>query len=153
MARQYSRRRHWTAGIAVCAIVFALGALVGCRGIEARDPDRTVGRDGRIVGTVRGAERTAMDGRTVEVVNLSTGERQRAVTNSEGGFTFHVPAGKYRIELTLRDGERLASQPGTLDVNRTETEAHADFVLGNVRLSRPRSPTYRTADGLGSPVA
>lgn len=137
----------------MCAIVLTFGALVGCRGIEARDLDRTLGRDGTIVGTVRGAEPAAVDGRTVEVVNLSTGARQRAVTNSEGGFTFHVPAGKYRIELTLRDGERLASQPGTLDVNRVDPEAHADFVLGNVRVSRPRSPTYRTADGLGSPVA
>jgi hypothetical protein len=135
----------------MCVVIF--GALSGCRGIEARDPDRAFGRDGTIVGTVRGAEPAALDGRTVEVVNLPTGERQRTVTNREGAFTVHVPAGKYRIELALRDGERLASQPGTLDVNRLDAEAHADFVLGNVRVSRPRSPAYRTADGLGSPVA
>jgi hypothetical protein len=40
-----------------------------------------------------------------------------------------------------------------MHVNRTDIDAHADFIIGAGRVSRPRGPAYRTADGLGSPVA
>jgi hypothetical protein len=44
-------------------------------------------------------------------------------------------------------------QPGIIQVNRSDVDAHADFVLGTARISRPRGPAYRVDDGLGSPVA
>jgi hypothetical protein len=55
--------------------------------------------------------------------------------------------------LALRANESLVREPGIIDLNRTDQAAHADFVLGTVRVSRPRSPAYRTDDGLGSPIA
>jgi hypothetical protein len=137
-------------------LLLSLAALGACRrGVPVIDlGPRPPTMDGTISGTVRGPEGTsAIDGRVVEVVNLATGERQRMVTNSAGGFTFKVKPGKYRVELTLRDGESLIKQPGTIDVNRSDVDAHADFVLGSARISRPRGPAYRAADGLGSPVA
>ena len=94
-----------------------------------------------------------MDGRTVEVVNVATGERQRAATNNAGGFTFKVQPGKYRVELTLRDGETLVRQPGVISVNRTDVDAHADFVVGASGVARPRYHAPRSDDGLGSAVA
>ena len=110
--------------------------------------------DGTISGTVRGPEGTsAIEGRVVEVVNVDTGERQRATTNNAGGFTFKLPPGKYRVEITLREGESIVKEPGVIDLNRSDVDAHADFVLGSVRVSRPRAPQNRTDDGLGSPLA
>jgi hypothetical protein len=109
---------------------------------------------GTISGTVRGPEgTTAIEGRTVDVVNLETGERQRVMTNNAGGFTFKVRPGKYRVDLAIRNGETLVKQPGVIDVNRGDVDAHADFVLGSSRLVRPRFQAPRGDDGLGAPIA
>jgi hypothetical protein len=109
--------------------------------------------DGTISGTVRGPEGTSpVDGRLVEVRNVVTGERQRTSTNNAGGFTFKVKPGKYQVELTLRDGEVLLKKPAVIDVNRSDVDAFADFVLGTARALRPRAP-HRGDDGLGSPIA
>jgi hypothetical protein len=110
--------------------------------------------DGTINGTVRGTAGTSpIDGRTVEVINVATGERQRAATNNAGGFTFKVQPGKYRVELTLRDGETLVRQPGVISVNRSDMDARADFVVSASGVARPRYHAPRSDDGLGSAVA
>jgi hypothetical protein len=103
---------------------------------------------------VRGPESAgSSDGRVVEVINVETNERQRVTTNDGGGFTVKVKPGNYRVELALREGESLVRAPGVMQVNRNGLDAHADFIIGAGRLSRPRGPAYRTDDGLGSPVA
>ncbi|MEP6916305.1 MAG: carboxypeptidase-like regulatory domain-containing protein [Acidobacteriota bacterium] len=109
--------------------------------------------DGTISGTVRGPEGTsAIDGRTVEAINTATGERQRVTTNNAGGFTFKVKPGKYRVELTLQEGETLVKHPDVIDINKSDLDTHVDFVVGVSRISgrryRPRGD-----DGLGSPIA
>ena len=128
---------------------------VGCgRGAREIDSGLVATDSSTIAGTVRGPEgRSAVDGRAVEVVNVENGERFRASTNTTGGFSFRVKPGKYRIVLALRDGESLVREPGIIDLNRSDAAVDADIVLGNVRLTRPRGPTYRTDDGLGSPIA
>jgi hypothetical protein len=109
--------------------------------------------DGTISGTVRGPEGTsAIDGRTVEVINTETGERQRATTNNAGGFTFKVKPGKYRVELTLIEGETLVKRPDIINVNRSDVDAHADFVVSASRTASPRHRP-RGDDGLGSSIA
>ncbi len=106
-----------------------------------------------ISGRIRGPERsTLVDGRIVELVNLTTLERQRVSTDAAGSFRFKVQPGDYRVELRLRDGEAFVRQPGVIHVNRIDVDADADFVIGNGRASRPR-PVHRVDDGLGSPVA
>lgn len=110
--------------------------------------------DGTISGTVRGpAGTSSVEGRTVEVVNIETGLRQKTVTNSAGGFTFKVPPGKYRVSVTLLTGEVVVKQPDVLDVNRSDVDAFADFVLGSSRVIKPRWPRMRGDDGLGAPIA
>ena len=111
--------------------------------------------DGTISGTVRGPEGTSpVEGRTVEVENVDTGERRRTSTNNAGGFTFKLPPGKYRVTLTLLAGEALLRQPGVLKLDRSDVDAFADFVIGSPRVSRPRSPRpVRGDDGLGAPIA
>jgi hypothetical protein len=115
---------------------------------------KPVEAEGTLSGTVRGPEGTSpVDGRTVEVVNIATNVRQRTTTNNAGGFSFKLPPGKYRVELPLRQGEALVKQPGVIDLNRSDVDAHADFVLGTPRILRPRYHAPRGDDGLGSGIA
>jgi len=138
--------------------VFGAAALVtlgGCRlGVPVIDPGpKPLQADGTISGTVRGPEGTSpVEGRVVQVVNIDTGERQRAVTSNVGGFTFKVKPGKYRVELTLLDGEHLVKKPDVLDVDRSDVDAHADFVLGSPSVERPRYHAPRSDDGLGAAI-
>ncbi len=139
----------------VAGLAVLLGVAACRRGAPVFDP--TPGptqADGTISGTVRGPEGTsAIEGREVAVVNVNTGAREQTKTNNAGGFTFKVKPGKYRVELALLSGEVLVKQPGVINVNRSDVDAHADFVVGANRVSRPRFPAPRSQDGLGAPTA
>ena len=139
--------------------LLAIGLLallsVGCRqGKPVFDPSPgNPNAPGTISGTVRGPEGTSsIEGRTVEVVNIDTGERQRTTTSNVGGFTFKVRPGRYRVQVTLLAGETILEQPGEMKVNKSDVDAHADFIIGRARVLKPRSSTPRNPD-LGSPVA
>jgi hypothetical protein len=93
-----------------------------------------------------------VNSRTVEVVNVATGERQRTATNDAGAFSFRVKPGTYRVELMLRDGETIVKRPGVISVNRPDVDAHADFVVRS-GVARPRYRAPRADDGLGSGIA
>jgi hypothetical protein len=137
-------------------IVVVLLHLGGCRrGVPVIDPSsRPAEAAGTISGTVRGPEGTSsIAGRQVEVINIQTGERQRATTNQAGGFTFKVLPGQYRVEVALLGGESIIKQPGVMKVNRSDVDAHADFVIGSSRTSRPRTPAVQRDGGLRPPVA
>jgi hypothetical protein len=73
-------------------------------------------------------------------------------TSSPGGFTFKVHQ-EIRVELALLDGEVLVKQPGVINVNRSDVDAHADFVIGTSRIARPRFAAPRFDNGLGPPIA
>ena len=146
---------HRVAALWLCAVIALVVTLVACHGGPVVDlgpkPPTT---DGTISGVVRGPEGTsAIEGRDVAVVNVETGERQHTVTSNTGGFTFKVKPGKYRVELSLRDGETLIKKPDVLNVNRSDVDANADFIVGAARVSRPRFRAPRADDGLGSAVA
>ena len=148
---------YWTTWIkaAFFATLIAVSGVACRQGKPVIDTSpRPAQADGTISGTVRGPDGTSpLDGRLVEVVNVDTGERQQVTTNNAGGFTFKVKPGKYQVNLTLRDGEVLVKKPSIMNVNRSDVDAHADFVLGVARAVRPRSRQLRSADGLGSPSA
>jgi hypothetical protein len=140
-------------------VMLGFGLLVllsmGCRqGIPVIDPSPGVAQAfGTISGTVRGPQGTsAIEGRLVEVVNVDTGERQKTTTSNVGGFTFKVAPGKYRVQVALQDGENIVKGPGIMTVNRSDVDAHADFIIGSVKLVRPRYPAHPSPT-LGSPVA
>jgi len=106
---------------------------------------------GTITGIVRGPEGTsAIVGRTVEVVNVATGEKHTATTASNGGFTIQVPKGKYRLELPLRAGETLVKRPDIVDLDQGDIDSHIEFVLAGARQAH--RPSYRVDNGLGSPI-
>ncbi len=141
----------WVA-VAFSALVVAAACRPGVPIIDTAP--KPVEAEGTISGTVRGPEGTSpVDNRTVAVINIATGERQRATTNSAGGFSFKLKPGKYRVELTLLDGESLVKQPGVINLDRSDVDAHADFVLGPARVASPRRPVPRSDDGLGAAVA
>jgi Carboxypeptidase regulatory-like domain len=142
--------RYW-----VAAFLFVVAAA-GCRrGVPVVDvgPKPPVAL-GTITGIVRGPEGTsAVVGRSVEVVNVATGEKQSVTTGENGGFTIKLPAGKYRLDLPLRDGETIVKRPGIVDLGRGDIDSHIEFVVASVRLTRPHVPAYRMNNGLGSPIA
>lgn len=130
--------------------MLALLATTGCHGSVAAE--RGIG--GSVIsGTVRVSDQQAIGGRAVEIVNLDTNEKQRLTTDNTGGFRLTVRPGKYKVELSLRDGESLLKAPGVMTVAPDRADTHADFVVRTTGASRPRAPAYRTADGLGSPIA
>jgi hypothetical protein len=143
-------KAFWSVGF-----ILALFSMAACHGGPVVDlSTKPVEADGTISGTVRGPEgTTAVEGRSVEVINVETGDRQRVTTNNAGGFTFKVKPGNYRVELNLLDGESLVKRPDVIHVNRSDVDAHADFVLGAARVSRPRNRAPRSDDGLGSAIA
>ena len=143
-------------GVVVTAIVVCLLTLVACRrGVPIIDTaPKPANPNGTISGIVSGPEgTTALVGRVVEAINVETGERQRETTSSTGGFTFKLKPGKYRVELTLREGETIVKRPGVIDLNKSDVDAHADFVLGVARTSHPHLLDGRSNSGLGPPIA
>jgi len=106
---------------------------------------------GTITGIVRGPEGTsAMTGRTVELINVATGEKHTVTTASNGGFTIQLPKGKYRLELALRAGETLVKRPDIVDLDRGDIDSHIEFVVTPARTAH--RPSYRLDNGLGSPI-
>jgi hypothetical protein len=141
-------------------ICFAVGVVVllsiaACRrGVPVIDTSpQPLQADGTISGTVRGPQGTSpVEGRDVTVINVQTGVRDQVKTNNAGGFSFKVKPGRYRVELALLDGEVLVKKPGVINVNRSDVDAHADFVIDSKRVS-PRFAAPRPIEGLGSPIA
>lgn len=145
----------WVMGVWLSLGLLALLLAGGCRrGVPVVDlgPKPPEAR-GTLSGVVRGPEGTSpIAGRDVHVINTDTGARYTTRTSETGGFTIQVPAGKYRLELPLRDGETLVKRPGLIDLNKSDVDSRIEFVLANVRVSRPRGPAYRLDNGLGSPI-
>lgn len=149
------RRAFLMAGLCAFALVVAVLSVAACRrGVPVIDPsEKPPTMDGTISGTVRGpAGTSSIVGRQVHVINVATGERQTTQTNSSGGFTFKVKPGKYRVEVAVIEGESLIKRPGVMNVNRSDVDAHADFVVGSGKSSRRKSPAPAAAM-LGQPVA
>ena len=146
----------WVTGLWLSLGILTLLLSGGCKpGVPVVDAGSKppVAR-GTLTGTVRGPEGTsALAGRTVEIFNTETGEKHTATTSSTGGFTIQLPAGKYRLELPLKDGEIIAKRPGIIDLARGDIDSHVEFVLSTSRVNRSRGPAYRVDNGLGSPIA
>ena len=135
------RRAFFMALGCAAAILVAVASTGACRrgGPVIGPAERPPTQDGTISGTVRGPEgTTSIVGRQVEVINVDTGERQRTQTNDAGGFTFKVKPGKYRVEVAVLAGESVIKRPGVMQVNRSDVDAHADFIVGSGKDSRKK---------------
>ena len=118
---------------AAVALAAVLAAATGCRSgqpiYSATPKDQTTpGTIAGIVSTGEGGEPLA--GRRVEAVDLSGGRRYSATTSVTGGFSIPVPPGKYRLDVELREGERVVRSPGTIDINKSDLDANLEVVIG-----------------------
>ena len=116
------------------ALLLCLGALVApaCRtGVPVIDTGpKPPTADGTIAGHVStGSGATGVPSRIVRAINVASGQRFETTTNNAGTYTLKVPPGKYRIEVELREGERLVKQPGETEVHQSDLDPNRDFEL------------------------
>ncbi len=118
-------------------IALTLAAALAVAGCRAGQPiyDRTP-EDQRTPGTIAGILRAGVGGDPVagrQITAVSETDptaRYSASTNVTGGFSIPVPPGKYRLEVDLREGERLLRSPGTIDINESDLDANLEVVIG-----------------------
>jgi hypothetical protein len=118
--------------IAAVALVVAM-AGAGCKSgqpIYDRTPENqlTPGTIAGILSAGIGGEPIA--GRGIHAVALTGGRRYSASTSVTGGFSIPVPPGQYRLEVDLREGERLLRSPGTIDINESDLDANLEVAIG-----------------------
>ena len=119
-------RRLWGAAA-------ALSLLVACARhsgplIDTGNAPEGVG--GTIAGRVSATTDSAtLVGRKVTAINEATGARFEVSTASNGGYTLKVPAGTYRLEVELRAGESVQTQPPATEVNVGDLDPDRNFVL------------------------
>lgn len=65
---------------------------------------------GTIAGVVTGPADPTLADRTITVVNIETGAQYQTATGQNGGYTLRVPPGRYRLEIQLREDERMAEK-------------------------------------------
>ncbi|HEY2431781.1 MAG TPA: carboxypeptidase-like regulatory domain-containing protein [Vicinamibacterales bacterium] len=143
----------WVTALWLAGALALLFSASGCRrGVPAVDlgPKPPFAR-GTIAGIVRGPGDVALAGRTVEIVNVATGERQSTTTIENGGFSIELPKGKYRLTVELHGGETVVKGPDVVDLDRGDIDSHVEFVVSSARSAR--RPSYRVDNGLGSPIA
>ena len=116
----------------VWASVALLASTIACapRGPVIDTGARPEGVGGTIAGSVTATGETApLSGRKVTAINESTKARFETSTGENGGYTLKVPAGTYRLEVELRQGETLATQPDVTDVGVGDIDSARDFVV------------------------
>ena len=115
-------------GAAAVAVILLMSIGCGPRGPvlgAGTTPPGVGGTIAGIVKTVDGA--TALSARKVTATNTATGAKFEVSTASNGGYTLQVPKGNYKLDVELRPGETLASQPGSTDINVGDLDARRDF--------------------------
>jgi hypothetical protein len=109
------------------ALLLSLGCHPGVPVVDTGPkPDVGGSISGRVVAD-GGAN--ALSARKVTAVNTATGARFDVSTATNGGYTVRVPAGTYKLEVELRPGERLATEPGSTEVEVGDLDAGRDFVV------------------------
>ena len=100
---------------------------------------------GNLTGTVTDASAAALNGATVEAVNLDTNQKVTSTTRGSGEYLFtNLPVGNYKITVSATGFKTttLASVP--VDLNRTGT--------ANVQLQVGTSATTVEVSGVAPPV-
>ena len=107
-----------------------LGACYTSR--PAFDPSsKPPGQEGTLAGHVTTDSNVPVPGRIVRAMPVGGGaEPYETTTTDTGGYTMKVVPGRYRLELELREGERLVKQPGETNVNPSDLDPGQDFVIG-----------------------
>ena len=91
---------------------------------------------GTIAGIVSTDSKIAVPTRKVTAIEVSSGAKFEATTGENGGYTIKVPQGTYRLELEVREGEKIIKHPGDTTVNRSDLDAQRDFVISAGRSGK-----------------
>jgi hypothetical protein len=65
----------------------------------------------------------------VRAIAVDSGQKYETKTNRAGTYTLKVPPGRYRLEVELRSGEKLAKEPGETKINSSDLDPDRDFVI------------------------
>ena len=120
-------------------LYFSIFLVTACgpRGPILGTATKPAGVGGTISGTVSANDgTTAIAARTVTAINMETGARFDTSTATNGGYTIKVPKGKYRLEVELRAGETIATQPAATEINRGDLDSGRNFVVNIARSER-----------------
>lgn len=115
----------------VLSLIVACVLLIGCRtGVPVIDTgDKPPAREGTIAGRVLTDGNAAVVSRVVRAV-AADGTVHEATTNNAGTYSMKVPPGKYRLEVVLREGERVIKGPTETEVNPSDLDPDRSFVIG-----------------------
>ena len=115
---------------AICAVIALAAACRTGQPIFDRAPEneQTPGTIAGILSAGIGGDPVA--GRAVHAIEIGGNRRYSATTSVTGGFSIPVPPGKYRLEVELREGERLLREPGTIDINDSDLDANLEVAIG-----------------------
>jgi len=115
-------------------VILALGAVMSaaCRAgtpvIDTGPKPPTV--DGTIAGQVVSETDQPLSSRLVRAVPIDGSKPYETTTNAAGTYSIKVRPGRYRLELELRQGERIVKQPGETQVNASDLDEDQNFVIG-----------------------
>jgi Carboxypeptidase regulatory-like domain len=100
---------------------------------------------GSLTGTVTDASGAAVNGASIEAVNLGTGQKITATTRGSGEYNFaELPVGNYRITVTAANFRTTTLESVPVDLNRAGT--------ANVQLQVGTSATTVEVSGVAPPV-
>ena len=115
------------------SLLLVLALVVGCSTachpgpVVDTNPNRV---GGTIAGIVTTADSTvAVPGRKVTAVEVASGSRFDATTAGNGGYTIKVPVGTYRLEVELKQGDRVSKQPSETKIGKGDLDAQRNFVI------------------------
>jgi hypothetical protein len=125
------RRRSAVVGLLRVLAGCWLLAAAGCRpGTPVIDPgERPATREGTISGRVLGPGRSPIPNRVVRATDSATGSTFTGTTNEAGGYSIKVPPGTYTMAVDLEPGERVARQPGKVQINESDLDTGIDFTI------------------------
>lgn len=116
----------------IVALLLTAVLITSCRtGVPVVDtgtkPPTT---DGTIAGHVSSGDGTTpVPSRVVRAISTESGQKYETSTNNAGTYTLKVPPGRYRLEVELRPGEKLAKEPGETTINKSDLDPRRDFVI------------------------
>lgn len=100
----------------------SLLAAAGCHPKTTMVSISSAAVGGTIAGIVYGPTDASLSDRTITLVNIDTGQRFQTATGENGGYSLRVPPGTYRLEVQLRDGEKLAEGNATILLKSSDSE-------------------------------
>jgi Carboxypeptidase regulatory-like domain len=84
---------------------------------------------GTLAGIVSTESNTPVVARKVTAIDTRTGARFEATTGPNGGYTMKVPQGHYRLEVEIREGERVTKQPPETRIQKSDLDPQRNFVI------------------------